>query len=45
MFKKVDSFTKQHQLSRTHCVSVCAGGASGMIRMKMTLLFYEKGKI
>jgi len=38
MFKKVDSFTKEQQLSRTHSVSVCADGAySAMIRIKKTL--------
>ena len=38
MFKKVDSFTKEHQLSRTHSVFVCADGAySAMIRIKKTL--------
>jgi len=37
MFKKVESFTKLHQLSRTHCVSVRADGAySAMIRIKTT---------
>jgi len=45
MFRKVDPFTKYRQLSRTHCVSVCADGASAIIRIKKTLLFYEKGKI
>jgi len=45
MFKKVDSFTKEHQLSRTHCVSVCADGALAMITIKMSLLFYEKGRL
>ena len=44
MFKKVDSFTKEHQLSRTNCVSACADGASGMIRIKKFFLIYEKGK-
>jgi len=37
MFKKIDSFTKKHQLSWTHCVSVCADGASAMVRIKKTL--------
>jgi len=38
MFKKVDSFTKEHQLSRTHCVFVCDNGAySAMIRIKKTM--------
>jgi len=37
MFKKVDSFTKEHQLSRTRCMSVFAYGASGMIRIKNAL--------
>jgi len=36
MFKKVESFTKKHQLSRTHCMSVCADGASAMIKTKKT---------
>ena len=42
MFKKVDSFTKGHRLSRTHCVSVCADGASGMIRIKRFYDFMKK---
>jgi len=37
MFKKVDSFTKEHQLSRTDCVSVCADGAWAIIRIKKAL--------
>jgi len=37
MSKKVDSVTKEHQLSRTHCMSVCADGASGMVRIKKAL--------
>jgi len=37
MFKKVDSFTKEHHLSRTHSVFVCADGVySAMIRIKKT---------
>jgi len=37
MFKKVDSFTRHHQLSRTHSVSVCADGAyPAMIKIKKT---------
>jgi len=45
MFKKLDSFTRHHQLSRTHSVSVCADGAySAMIKIKTTLSIYEKGK-
>jgi len=36
MFKKVDSFTKKYQLSRTHNVYVCADGAySVMIRIRI----------
>jgi len=35
--KKVDSFIKDHQLSRTHCVSVCADGASAMTRARKVL--------
>ena len=42
MFKKVDSFTKGHQLSRAHSVSVCADGASGMIRIKRFYDFMKK---
>jgi len=43
MFKKVDSFTKEHQLSRTHRVSVCADGAySAMIRIKKNYEFVKK---
>ena len=35
MLKKVESFTKWYQLSRTHCVSVCADSAySAIIRIK-----------
>ena len=34
MFKKVDSFTNEYQLSRTHCVSVCTDCASAMMRVK-----------
>jgi len=37
MFKTVDSFTIEYQLLRTHCVSVCADGPSGMIRIKRAL--------
>ena len=37
MLKKVDSFTKEHQLSRTHCVSLCSDSASGMTRIKKTM--------
>jgi len=38
MFKKEGSFSKKHQLSRTHIVCVCADGAySAMIRIKKTL--------
>jgi len=37
MFKKVDSFTKKHQLSRTQCVFVRADCASAMIRTKKAL--------
>jgi len=43
MFEKVDSFTEEHQLSRTHCVSVCDNGVSGMTRMK-GLCIHEKLK-
>jgi len=43
MFKKVDSFTKKQQPSRTHSVSACADGASAMITKK-ALWIYEKGK-
>jgi len=43
MFEKVDSFTEEHQLSRTHCVSVCDNGVSGMTRMK-SLCIHEKLK-
>ena len=38
-------FAKLHQLSRTLCVSVRTDGASAIIRIKTTLLFYEKGKL
>jgi len=31
---KADFFIQDHQLSRTHCVSVCADGASAMMRTK-----------
>jgi len=41
-FRKVDFFNKKHQLSRTHCVSVCADGASVMIITKRALWNYEK---
>ena len=45
MFKKVDSFTKGHQLSRTHSVFVCADGAYwAMIRFNKTSWIYEKRK-
>jgi len=38
MFNKVDSFTEEHHLLRTHTVSVCADGAySAMIRIKTTM--------
>jgi len=37
MFKKVDFFIKEHQLSRTHCVSVCADSSSAMMRTKKVL--------
>jgi len=38
IFKKVDSFTKKYQLSRTHNVYVCADRAySVMIRIKKTM--------
>jgi len=37
MVKKVNPFTREYQLSRTHCVSVCADGALGMIRIKRAL--------
>jgi len=33
-FKKVDSFIKEHQPSRTLCVSACADYASPMTRIK-----------
>jgi len=42
--RKQDSFTKKHQLSRTHCVFVCADGASAMIRTEKALWICEKGK-
>jgi len=35
-YGQVDSFTKEHQLSRTHYVSVCTDGASAMIKIKKT---------
>jgi len=41
MFKNVDYFTKN---SRTNCVSVCADGASAMIRTEKVLWIYLKGK-
>jgi len=44
MFKKVDSFVKRHHLSRTRCVSVCADGASAMMRTKKIFSLYENGK-
>jgi len=44
MFRKLDSFNKKHQLLQTHCMSVCAHGASVMIRTKRVLLIYEKRK-
>jgi len=37
-------FTKEHQLSRTHCVSVCADGASGMIRIKKAKYEFMKNE-
>jgi len=43
-FKKVDPFIKEHQLSWTDYVSVCADGAPPMMRTKMALSVYEKGK-
>jgi len=44
MFKKVASFTSEHQLSRPHCASIYADVASGMIRIKNALCIHEKGK-
>jgi len=44
MFKEVASFTSEYQLSRTHCASVYADVASGMIRIKNALWIHEKGK-
>jgi len=43
MLKKVDSFTKEHQLSRSHCVSDCADGAWAITRIKKAS-YYQKGK-
>jgi len=42
MFKKVEPFTMEHQLLPTHCVFVCADGASGMTRIKSLYEFMKK---
>ena len=34
IFKKVDSFFKEHQLEWSDCVSVCADGAPSMMGSK-----------
>jgi len=45
IFNEVDSFNKEHQSSRTLCVSICADGAySVMIRIKKALWYYEREK-
>jgi len=42
MFKKVDSFTTEYQLSRIHSVSVCVDGvSSAMIRIKSIYEFMK----
>ena len=42
IFKKVDSFFKEHQLSWSDCVSVCADGAPSMMGTKKGFMSFVK---
>ena len=42
IYKKVDSFFEEHQLSWTDCVSACADGAPAMMKIKKGFMSFAK---